>query len=113
MTDLTAITVPFGMLDEVHGPGTREAMRAHGGPYEFFNGSMFALSLSTTLENIDPGLTYRVKPQPPKPREAWTLQSGRFMYDTRDEAEKIRRDLQGENPGLDFGEVMRWREVIE
>ena len=30
--DLTAITTPFGLLDEA----TQEALRAHGGPYEYW-----------------------------------------------------------------------------
>lgn len=32
--DLTKLTAPFGLLDEVYGPGTAEALKAHGGPYE-------------------------------------------------------------------------------
>lgn len=62
--DLTKITTPFGLLDAE----TQEALRAHGGPYERFIGSgewreEYAQWISTH--------TYRVKPQPPKPREWW------------------------------------------
>ena len=34
MTDLTNITTPLGLLE----PETEEALRAHGGPYEYFSG---------------------------------------------------------------------------
>jgi hypothetical protein len=61
MTDLTAITTPFGLLDDA----TREALKAHGGPYEFWNANCW--------EEVEPAwsgaVAYRVKPQPPKPRE--------------------------------------------
>ncbi len=64
--DLTAITTPYGLLDDA----TREALKAHGGPYEF---------LSDACEWMDPLVPvrwfpldiYRVKPQTPKPREWW------------------------------------------
>lgn len=32
-TDLTTLTVPVGLLDEVYGPGTKSALIAHGGLY--------------------------------------------------------------------------------
>ena len=32
MTDLTKITTPYGLLDDE----TKEALKAHGGPYEFW-----------------------------------------------------------------------------
>jgi hypothetical protein len=63
MTDLTKIEKPFGLLDTE----TQAALRAHGGPYEWF--------MSGKWEEIEPmfaaHVTYRVKPQPPKPREFW------------------------------------------
>jgi hypothetical protein len=34
MADLTAITTPFGLLDEA----TRAELKAHGGPYEVYAG---------------------------------------------------------------------------
>jgi hypothetical protein len=109
MTDLSKITTPFGLLDEQ----TREALKAHGGPYEFFNGSAFVLSLSTTLENIDDGLTYRVKPQPPKPREWWAV--GKHLHDNVEEARSFRiacADLSGDQSHL-TSPIVRVREVLE
>ena len=65
MTDLTTITTPFGLLDTE----TREALRAHGGPYEFvdISGSWDEIDAPAWQKNS----TYRVKPAPPKPREWW------------------------------------------
>jgi len=67
--DLTAITTPFGLLDEVYGPGTREALKAHGGPWELWAGGDEWIA----MEDPDwvASLVYRVKPQPPTPRELW------------------------------------------
>lgn len=81
MIDLTTITTPFGLLDAE----TREALRAHGGPYEYWNGGSWTNSASETLHDIDTALTYRVKPAPPKPREFWLLfdhagKHGTFPY---------------------------------
>lgn len=83
MTDLTAIKTPFGLLDEVYGPGTQEALKAHGGPTEIWT------SLGWQ-ENSNPGwfdlvLAYRVKPAPPKPRE-WWITGGNTAWDTYTEA---------------------------
>jgi hypothetical protein len=62
--DLTTITTPFGLLDEA----TQNALRECGGPWEIYT--------SRGWEWIDyPSFcrrtTYRLKPQPPKPREWW------------------------------------------
>ena len=62
--DLTKINVPFGLLDAE----TQEALRAHGGPYECW--------FVEEWVEVDPPAwdyirVYRVKPQPPKPREWW------------------------------------------
>ena len=65
MTDLTAITTPFGLLDRE----TQEALKAHGGPYEVY------MSHPAIWTECQPawygGLAIRVKPAPPKPREWW------------------------------------------
>ncbi len=65
MTDLTKITTPFGLLDKE----TQEALRAHGGPYE----GLVGFDKAEWWEVLSPAWgansTYRVKPQPPKPRE--------------------------------------------
>ena len=79
MTDLTAITTPFGLLDEA----TREALKAHGGPYEWWHSVSwrdFGDETPGWLGNV----VYRVKPQPPKPREWWL--TGGCAWDTLDEA---------------------------
>ena len=54
--DLTAITTPFGLLDEA----TQEALRAHGGPYEAFGWAGF-VACDPQWKNT---ITYRVKPSP-------------------------------------------------
>lgn len=54
--DLTAITTPFGLLDEA----TQQALRDHGGPYEVFG--TYGWSDGTPLFN--PPFTVRVKPTP-------------------------------------------------
>lgn len=79
MTDLTTITTPFGLLDTE----TREALRAHGGPYEFvdISGSWDEIDAPAWQKNS----TYRVKPAPPKPRE-WWITAGNCVWDTLDEA---------------------------
>ena len=68
--DLTAITTPFGLLDRE----TQEAMKAHGGPWEFLNTSGDWDELESPVWGNNS--TYRVKPAPPKPRE-WWLCAGR------------------------------------
>jgi len=61
--DLTSITTPYGLLDEA----TQDALKSHGGPYEIW------CRLDEWAERDDPdwlpAFVYRVKPQPPKPRE--------------------------------------------
>lgn len=90
--DLTAITTPFGLLDEE----TREALKAHGGPYELYEGydrwlSFLSFENPSWLDSI----TYRVKPAPPTPREwhAGFTESGMHvgMWDSRAEAEEAMR----------------------
>lgn len=79
MTDLTKITTPYGLLDTA----TREALKAHGGPFEYAAPendwrwvSVFDERPLWRRQNV-----YRVKPQPPKPREAWIEvdAQGRFV----------------------------------
>lgn len=65
MTDLTKITTPFGLLDAE----TQKALREHGGPYEMF----FNEGWRTGAPVWAGACTYRVKPQPPKPREWWMV----------------------------------------
>lgn len=64
--DLTAITTPFGLLDNA----TQDALRAHGGPWEYYT-DYEGWRESKSAPAYVPGTVYRVKPQPPKPREWW------------------------------------------
>jgi len=56
--DLTKIEKPFGLLDDE----TKAALKAHGGPYEMFEGDGWT--------EVTPGWTkiyaYRAKPLPPR-----------------------------------------------
>ena len=106
MTDLTKITTPFGLLD----PETQEALRAHGGPLEQFRGVGWGDVNSIGLTR---SITYRVKPSPPKPREAWSY--GAHMRGTEAEAIAFRADVDASYPGkghLDTP-IIHWREVTE
>jgi hypothetical protein len=74
MTDLTAITTPFGLLDRE----TQEALKAHGGPYEAFfqnAGKDWAWQSGEAYMSPDShqALAWRVKPAPTKPREWWLI----------------------------------------
>ena len=73
MTDLAKITTPFGLLDEK----TREALKAHGGPYEFWAGSEWL----EAKPNWCPEFAYRVRPEPPAPREFWINEYPRHLQD--------------------------------
>ena len=64
MTDLTKLTTPYGLLDDA----TREALKAHGGPYEMYDERGWR---DISNPRFAGGNTYRVKPSPPKPREWW------------------------------------------
>lgn len=56
--DLTAITTPFGLLDEA----TQEALRAHGGPFQCYG----VLGEWFDIESVSwqPSCAYRAKPAP-------------------------------------------------
>ncbi len=61
MTDLTDLKTPFGLLDRE----TQEALKAHGGPYELWRGSLWGDV--DPHDDFDSWYAYRVKPAPPKP----------------------------------------------
>ena len=106
MTDLTAITAPFGILDAE----TQEALKAHGGPYEYYDcGAKW--ETSTDPAWLDRNV-YRVKPAPPKPRERWAY--GAHMHDTFESAEKFRAAVDRANPGKGYLDepITRWVEVL-
>ena len=58
--DLTAITTPFGLLDET----TQDALRAHGGPYEMYAGSSTGHRWQRGCLGEYKAIAYRVKPGP-------------------------------------------------
>jgi hypothetical protein len=66
-TDLTTITTPFGLLDKA----TQKALRECGGPWEFYSNFEGWLKITRPDFSYNMGVTYRLKPQPPKPREWW------------------------------------------
>jgi hypothetical protein len=80
--DLTQITTPFGLLNDE----TRAALKAHGGPYEFWKdretwGNIEAPSWSGNL-------VYRVKPQPPtKPSIDWSHVAPEYKWLARDDCD--------------------------
>ncbi|MGL4527530.1 MAG: hypothetical protein ACRCUC_11170 [Aestuariivirga sp.] len=105
MVDLTKITTPFALLDEVYGAGTQEALKAHGGPYEI----LYHTGQWSKYDHhgFGPGNTYRVKPVPPKPREWWiTLYDG-MAWD--DEATAKLNNLNCKDVG---SEIVHVREVL-
>ena len=80
--DLTKITTPFGLLDEE----TREALKAHGGPYEYWNSPINPSDWSDVGEpRWIEGTVYRVKPHPPtKPSIDWSRVAPKFRWLARD-----------------------------
>jgi hypothetical protein len=78
MTDLTKITTPYGLLDDK----TREALKAHGGPYEFWR--MLGAEFSPVEEpSWGAGAVYRVAP-PAKDSINWDHVSDDFICMARD-----------------------------
>lgn len=100
MTDLTAITTPFGLLDKE----TQERLRAHGGPYERYSDS--GEWMPCPRHGWYLGDAYRVKPQPPKPRE-WWIANHNVLCTSRDAAEAERNTFDPD------GEIIHVREVLE
>ena len=108
MTDLTKITTPFGLLDAE----TQDAMMAHGGPYEVYAESGWG-GCVYLISAYGPTETLRVKPSPPKPREAWSY--GAHLHETREKAEAFRTAIDTDYPGKGYGDgpITHWREVME
>jgi hypothetical protein len=113
MTDLTAITTPYGLLDDE----TREQLKAHGGPYEFaaWESEWRWLSINGASPLWSRANVYRVKPQPPKARE-WRInvgdtEAGAFvLHKSRESADRGRRNGCGEIVG-DI-KIVHVREVL-
>ena len=78
MTDLTKITTPFALLDDE----TREALKAHGGPYEYW-GFSAAEWLISKRPRWATGIIYRVAPGT-KDSINWDHVSGKFICMARD-----------------------------
>lgn len=108
MTDLTKITTPLGLLDEE----TRAALTAHGGPYERYCYGSYWEEVGQINENWDATI-YRVKPQPPKPREWWLVLP--IAKDTEAEATAFRAECHRISPDMGFLNIpiIRVREVLE
>ena len=106
MIDLTKIATPFGLLDAE----TQEALRAHGGPWEFLDLSGSWGELVSPAWQLN--YTYRVKSAPPKPRECWSY--GAHIRDTEAEAIAFRQAVADANPGrgYELGPITKWIEVL-
>lgn len=76
--DLTAITCPFGLLDD----DTQARLKAHGGPYEFFRADgWFDWSPAWAGDVV-----YRVKPAPlTKPSIDWSHVAPEWKWLARDD----------------------------
>lgn len=87
----------FGLMDEVYGPGTAQALRDSGGPWEWYLRGAWEDSPGTWGLDI----AYRLKPQPPKPRMG-------VVYEYADGTISFK-------PLSDRGaaRLTKWREVIE
>ena len=78
MTDLTKITTPFALLDDE----TREALKAHGGPYEYW--SFNAARWESTLHPYwSRGTIYRAAPAT-KDTINWDHVADKFICMARD-----------------------------
>lgn len=114
MADLTAITTPFGLLDKE----TQDALRAHGGPYEAFcvheddgRPEWLPQDCYGTPFDFDthPAIAWRVKPQPPKPRECWVVEYSPDDWQIYGEDGDRAIKMADENGG----KASLWREVLE
>ena len=108
MIDLTKITAPFGLLDAE----TQEALKAHGGPYQFAAWENDWDWRDADLAIWNRANVYRVKPAPPKPRECWSY--GAHIRDTEAEAIAFRQAVADANPGMGYelGPITKWIEVL-
>jgi hypothetical protein len=83
----------FGLMDEVYGPGSAKALKKCGGPWEFWNGTLWKVSATKDFSDIDTGLAYRKQPAPPKPlwpEEVWVnvdADGCHQMHYTKEEAD--------------------------
>ena len=75
--DLTAITTPFGLLDEA----TQAALKAHGGPYEAY----FYRGWGACEPGFTPSTAYRVATTYTPDDVPWDAVDDRFNWYARDE----------------------------
>lgn len=96
--DLTKITTPFGLLDAE----TQTELRHAPGIIEYYRGPNWTATGSPAW---DAATVYRVRAQPPKPREWWIACTGSLLeiYETRTGAENSCRAPK----------VIHVREVLE
>ena len=106
MTDLTAITTPFGLLDRE----TQEALKAHGGPLEVFSND--GIWRTTEDPSWVPYIAIRVKFASPKPREWWVV--GKIAMGSEEEAVASRIEWNRISPGCHMLElpIIHVREVL-
>lgn len=105
MTDLTALTTPFGLLDRE----TQEALKAHDGPWEnYSDGAQWQTCFNPKWYDRT---VYRAKPAPPKLCERWA--TNQILHETREKAESFRAELIAVNPGLEFPPIRRFVEMPE
>lgn len=70
--DLTKITTPYGLLDEI----VQDQLRSHGGPYEWFASGGWQ---HVMIAGFEWHMVYRVKPKPIVVRsalDAWLMPTG-------------------------------------
>lgn len=89
--DLTAITTPFGLLDAA----TQEALRAHGGPYEWWNGEVWNYAeKACAFSSASPAFAYRVKPEPKRETvtdDRWLIpHNGNISFDEMTDRTPVR-----------------------
>ena len=107
--DLTALTTPFGLLDEVYGPGTQEALKAHGGPWEVFSHFGWGFWGGEPIHCWPEDRAIRVKPAPPQPRTIYLCEVPDgipSIHATAIDATEAALDCS------DVATVSEWREVL-
>lgn len=106
MTDLTAITTPFGLLD----PETQETLKAHGGPWEAYSSN--GLWVNWPRPTWANSTVYRVKALPPAPPQPRTL----YLCEFRDGERSFHKTaIDATRAALAYGPgatVSEWREVL-
>jgi len=106
MTDLTAITTPYGLLD----PETQEALKAHGGPWEVFSAFGWGFWGGAPIYGWPVDRAIRVKPAHPQPRTLYLCEDPGLIPTIHKTA------IDATRAALAYGHgatVSEWREVLE